>query len=353
MSETPQELPNADGLLQSLRRKEGSWVEWGQMCQTLQKAGYTPQAIFEATGFEPIQQNQIIVAAQVYDTIVTVGVSEETRSYFGLRGSDSLYELRILTQSERAAAADLIVEKNLDSDDAKDVARSIKDFSRLSKQPEGFTDHPGDAVAWQAWKAAKEKTDLQERSRLIAKGLKFAESDSARTAIERLLTDFSVTPARPAPRMPVYRQDSDEELPRILPVAGKLPLTSADLHAVPIVEDSGAFGIVQFSGTGAWMTVPGWQVIRSAEDPVAILGDSDQLPTPLPGKPEEVVIVIDRSQREWNSESYFAIAQADQLQIRWFAELPSIPLLGRVVLVLRPKKVLDEDYTKELWQIDE
>jgi len=27
--------------------------------------------------------------------------------------------------------------------------------------------------------------------------------------------------------------------------------------------------------------------------------------------------------------------------------------LGRVVLVMRPKKVLDEDYTQELWQIDE
>jgi len=27
---------------------------------TVTKAGYTPQAIFEATGFEPIQQNQVV-----------------------------------------------------------------------------------------------------------------------------------------------------------------------------------------------------------------------------------------------------------------------------------------------------
>jgi len=32
----------------------------GGTCQQLQKAGYTPQGIFEETGFEPIQQNQII-----------------------------------------------------------------------------------------------------------------------------------------------------------------------------------------------------------------------------------------------------------------------------------------------------
>ena len=53
---------NAEELLRSLRQKEGTWVEWGKACQQLQKAGYNPQRIFEETGFEPIQQNQIIVA---------------------------------------------------------------------------------------------------------------------------------------------------------------------------------------------------------------------------------------------------------------------------------------------------
>ncbi len=353
MTETPQELPNADELLLSLRRKEGSWVEWGQACQTLQKAGYTPQAIFEATGFEPIHQNQIIVAAQVYDSILKVGVSDAVRSHFGYKASDILYELRILSQSERAAAAELVFEKNLDTDDVHEVARALKDYSRLTKLPEGFTAHPGDAVAFQAWKTAKEKTDLQERSRFIARGLKFAHSDTARRAIELLLTDFTVTPKRPAPRLPVYRLESDEQLPRILPVAGKLPLTVADLQAVPMIEETGAFAIVQFSGTGAWMTVPGWQVIRSADDPVAILCDSDRLPTPLPGATEEVIVVLDRAEREWKADSYFAIANGEQIELQWFEEAPTITLLGRVILVMRPKKVLDEAYSTELWQLDE
>ena len=353
MTETPQELPNADELILSLRRKQGSWVEWGQACQTLQKSGYTPQAIFEATGFEPIHQNQIIVAAQVYDTMVKTGVSNAVRSHFGHKASDILYELRILTQSERAAAAELIFEKNLDTDDAHEVARSLKDFSRLPKLPEGFTDHPGDAIAFQAWKTAKGKSDLQERSHLIARGLKFAHSATARRAIESLLTDFSLTPARPAPRLPIYRLESDEQLPRILPVAGKLPLTIADLHAVPMIEETGAFALVQFSGTGAWITVPGWQVIRSSEDPVAILCDSDRLPTPLEGATEEIIIVLDRSQRDWEADSYFAIAQEDQIALQWFEEAPTVSLLGRVVLVMRPKKVLDEAYSTELWQLDE
>ena len=141
MTETPQ-LPDSDReaeqtevdaetMLKSLRRKEGTWVEWGQACQTLQKAGYSPQAIFEATGFEPIQQNQIIVAAQVYSSIISTGVSEAVQAHFWQKGSDSLYELRILTQTERAAAATFVVDKGLDVDEAREVARAVKDVSRF------------------------------------------------------------------------------------------------------------------------------------------------------------------------------------------------------------------------------
>jgi hypothetical protein len=353
MTETPQELPNADELLLSLRRKEGTWVNWGQSCQTLQKAGYTPQAIFEASGIEPIQQNQIIVASQVYETMLKFGVSDAVKAHFGHRASDVLYELRVLKQEERATAAELMFEKSLDTDEVHEVVRSLKDFSRLSKPPENFTSHPGDVVAYYAWKTAKEKSDFQERSRYIARGLKFAQTEPARKAIEALLTDFTITPKRPAPRLPLYRVDTDEQLPRILPIAGKLPLKVADLRVVPLLEEVGVFSIVQFSGTGAWITVPGWQVIRSAEDPVAILADSDRLPSPLEGDPEEVIVVIDRSQRDWNAENYFAVAEGEQLELKWFEEAPSVSLLGRVILVMRPKKVLDEDYTTELWQLDE
>ncbi|MEY3404245.1 MAG: hypothetical protein RLZZ86_3867, partial [Cyanobacteriota bacterium] len=56
----------ATELLVKLRQKQGSWVEWGQAIAYLQKNGYNPQTIFEATGFEPIQQNQVIVGSQVY-----------------------------------------------------------------------------------------------------------------------------------------------------------------------------------------------------------------------------------------------------------------------------------------------
>jgi hypothetical protein len=370
MQETPQDTPkpeaqadvDIEGLLRSLRRKEGTWVEWGQACQVLQKAGYNPQTIFEETGFEPIQQNQIIVAAQVYSSVLNAGVSDAVKDYFGLKGSDVLYEFRILTQTERAAMAEFALENKLDMDEAHEAAKAVKDYSRLSNKPEAFTDHPGDAIAYQTWKLARQKSDLQERSRLIARGLRFVHSESARKQIEKLLTDFTVVSATPAPTLPLYRLEETEELPRLLPVVGKLPLTKSDFQAVPLIEEIEPFRIVKFSGTGAWVAFPGWQVILAAEDPVVILCDSEALPTPPSNVAEEVLVVVDRAERKWDPHRYFVVDQDDKLQIQWFDQAPEASILGQVILVMRPKKILDENYTKGLlsgksgydsWEIDE
>lgn len=349
----PEPAINAEELLLSLRRKQGTWVEWGLACAKLQKAGYNPQGIFEETGFEPIQQNQIIVAWQVYTTLVNTNAPTDVLAHFEQKGSDILYELRVLTQAQRVTAAELVLAKNLNVDDAHEVTKAIKEFSWLKNIPEGFSSHPGDAVAYQCWKLVRAKEDFQERSRLIARGLNFAHSETARKKIEQLLTDFTVAKTRPAPSMPVYRLESEEELPRVLPVVGKIPLTQADLQAVPLIEETEPFRLVKFSGEGAWVPVPGWQVVLNAEDPVVILSDSDRLPTPLPGKPEEVLVVVDRSQRQWDTNSYFVVELAGQLEFQWFEEAPDLPLLGRIILMMRPKRILDEEVTKELWQIDE
>lgn len=344
---------NVQELLQLLRRKERNWVEWGRACQQLQKAGYSDQKIFEETGFEPIQQNQVIVASQVYTTMVNAGVSDAVRSRFDRTGSDSLYELRILTQAERAAAAEFIVARNLDSEGSREVAKALKDFSRLSSRPKGFSDHPGDAVAYQYWKVARQHNDLQERSRLIARGLMFAHSQEARQQIEQLLTETFGGKSLKRPRLPFYRLELDEGLPRIITVVGQLPLTATELKDVPAVEPTGVFGLAQTSQNQTLVAVPSWQVIAKAQDPVGILCKTSELPLEETGKSEEVLVIIDRMQQEWDADSYFAIDRSGQLAMEWFPENPNSRLLGRVILVLRPKKILDEPLSRDLWQIDE
>jgi hypothetical protein len=359
MTDLPPNAQNSDSndlapeLLRKLRQKQGTWVEWGVAIAQLQKLRYDPQAIFEATGFEPIQQNQVVVGAQVYNSIEKAGGSQAVRSHYATRGSDVLYELRLLTQEERAAAAEVTFQHKLDVDEAREVAKAMKDFSRMNTLPEGFENHAGDAIAYQCWKLARQNSDLQERSRLIAKGLRFAHSQTARKQIEQLLTDFTVVPKRPAPLLPFYRLESEEELPRLIPVVGELPLTPKDLTAVPLIEEIEPFRMVKFAGEQAWVPLPGWQVLLSAEDPVAILCKSDRLPNQTQNPSEPVLVVVDRNQREWDANSYFVVDNSGELEFQWLETTPEIPLLGKIIVIVRPKKILDENLTKDSWQIDE
>lgn len=343
----------AGALLKSLRRKEGNWIDWGQACQRLQKAGYASQTIFEETGIEPIQQNLTSVAAQVYESLVKVDASPQLRSYFAGPKSDVLYEFRILNQEQRLAAAQLAMEKQLDVDEAHAVASALKNFYRLVRRPEGFTAHPGDAVAYQYWMLARGKKDLQERSRAIALGLKFAHSPTARQQIETLLSDFTVVRARKAPLLPLYRVEEDENLPRIVPVVGSFPLTRSDLDAVAPLTEETPFRLVRVTGDRTLVPIPGWLMVVKAADPVAIFTSADRLPESDLAASEPVVVTIDRQATEWNANSYFLVDRDGELDIQWFPELPDFPLLGQVILILRPKKVFDETANRELWHIDD
>lgn len=347
---------DADELLLQLRQKQGTWVTWGQACQQLQKAGYTPQQIFEATGFEPVQQNQIIVAAQVYTSIVNAPAPEAVIAHYAKTGSDRLYELRILSQAERVAAAALILAKQLDADQAHELAKIYKEVARSRQRPPEFSDQPGDVMAYHYWKLARQTSDLAARSRLIAQGLGFVATPVARQQLEQLLTDFTVTPTHPQPLLPLYRLEAEEEMPRVVPVVGRLPLQPADLQAVPLLDEQGDFRLVTFRGEGVWAAIPGWQVVLRAEDPIALLATPDQLPLPptVTIAPQtDVLVIVDRAQRQWDPHSYYLVAQAEQIQIEWHEADPQQPILGRVLLVLRPKPREEEPLAKDLWHVDE
>ncbi|MBT9311060.1 RuBisCO accumulation factor 1 [Leptothoe kymatousa] len=346
---------DTDALLLQLRRKEGHWVDWASACQTLKESGMSPQAIFEGTGFEPIQQNQIIVAGQVYQSLTGGAVSDAALQHFTARGSDSLYELRILSKDDRAKAVQLIYDQGLDSEQVRDIAKTLKEYSYRSEPPTGFSMHPGDGVAFSYWNLARQTSELQARSRLIAQGLRFAHSAGAREAIEKLLTDFTVVKSKPTPRLPLYRLETDTDVPCVVPMVGEWPISVERLQAVPQMNPDGAFGVVQSVGEQAWVPLPGWQVVLTAKDAIAFLAPVNALPTQAGSTlTETVLVVLDRQQQTWDDNSYFVVVgDDDQLSVQWFDTQPSVPLLGRVIVIVRPKKVLDESYTQELWQIDE
>lgn len=349
----PNISPNLEELIVLLRRKQETWVDWGKACAVLQKSGYQPQKIFEETGFEPIQQNQVMVASQVYASLLQGEASERVLSHFGKRGSDILYELRVLSQGQRVEVAELVLSLQLDADEARELVKILKDSARVVNIPPEFSSQPGDLVAYHCWKTARQHQDLQARSRLIAKGLRMVQTSTARQMLERLLTDFTVTPQRQAPRLAVHRLESAEELPKILPVAGDLPLTLADWQSVPLLTTIGPFALVKSAGPSAWVAVPGWQVILQMQDPVVVISKSDQLPVALQGEKEEVLIIVERSHRQWDTEHYFLVEKSGQLVLEWFEEKPDLPLWGAVSLIIKPAKILDAELMKDQWQMDD
>ena len=351
-SQTQISETEAAELMRSLLHKEGTWVEWGQVCKRLQKAGYSTQKIFEDTGFQNSQQNLVIVAAQVFDNLVTGNVEPEVLAYFKGPRSDVLYELRVLNQKQRVDAALLAYEKKINVDDAHLVAKAVQDVSRMSQLPESFTNNSGDWVAYIAWRRAKSKKDLQERSRLIAQGLKFAYSDSAKEEITKLLSDFSVVQSASAPLLPLYRLEQEEELPRIVPLAGTYPLGSEAIASVSKVEIKQPFSSIQATG-GTYIPVPGWQSIFKAKDPVGYICPSDLLPKYLGGKVEQLLVICDRASQTWNVNSYFVVEIEGKLEVRWFETKPNAPIIGQLVLILRPKSILDENNLTEPWQMDD
>ncbi|AFY38099.1 hypothetical protein Lepto7376_1767 [[Leptolyngbya] sp. PCC 7376] len=340
-------------LFRSLLHKEGSWVDWGVGCQTLQKCGYGTMEIFEQTGFQGSHQNMIIVASQVYQSIEKNGGSAELLEYCRGPRSDVLYELRILNNEQRAIAAQVAKDKNLEFDDAKELAKSIQHFLRLPQIPDGFTEHPGDAMAYQAWRAAKQKKDLQGRTRLIAKGLRFAHSQTARQKIEQLLSDLTVTSTKNAPLLPLYRYEDENNVPALLPVAGTLPLSVETFKQITALQLQEPFNVVEVQANITVVPLPCWQSVLTAEDPVVIFHQTDQLPQPIPGKPEPVLVLIDRAKLEWNDNSYFVIADNEMVKLGWFAERPEAEIIGQVVLIMRPKKIFDENNLHEPWQMDD
>lgn len=356
------EEEESDTLLMQLRRKEGSWLDWAQACQTLQRQKMTPQAIFEATGFEPIHQNQIVVGSQVYEGMAKAGASPAVLEYFGRKGSDILYELRILSPKDRVQVAQLILDRNLNADDAHEIARAVKNYAQLRERPEGFGDHPGDAVAYQAWKTAQQTSDLQERTRAIGRAFQYVHSDGARQQIERLLSTVAASSSggsqrKILPKLSVFRLE--EDLPRLLPVVGSLPLSTAEWEQQITSEPEGPYRLIHSQGQQTWVALPAWSVIQSARDPVAIPIENRLLGTLLNQQipPEEaqdpVLLVVDRAVRQWQSEGFFLVDRAGSLEVEWREDSGSVSLLGRVLMAVRPPRILDEVVAQDPWQLDE
>ena len=99
-------------------------------------------------------------------------------------------------------------------------------------------------------------------------------------------------------------------------------------------------------------------MILLAEDPIAVVASAEQLPglrTDEQNRTEEVLVIVDREKREWSADHYFLTtpsSESEHVGVVWSEEAIATPILGQVILVLRPKRILDEDLAKDPWQVE-
>ena len=77
-----------------------------------------------------------------------------------------------------------------------------------------------------------------------------------------------------------------------------------------------------------------------------------QFPVPLPGAIEPVLVVVETQFEGWHRDRHYLFANPDQLAVGWFEEKPDVSLVGQVLLILRLRKILDENALASDWSVD-
>ncbi|XP_010694774.2 rubisco accumulation factor 1.1, chloroplastic [Beta vulgaris subsp. vulgaris] len=377
----PQKYKNLDtaSIIDVLANRLGLWYEYAPLISSLFRDGFTPPSIEELTGITGVDQNRLVVAAQVRETIAdSPDLDPETLAFFESGGSELLYEIRLLSTSQRAATANYVVRNKLDGEKTREVARAIKDFPR-GKEEVGWRcfdyTKPGDCWAFWLFRLSREFiNNADKRSSALTAALEAAETDRAREAINEEIhgkvEEIVEEIMKEAVKVPVVRLRMGEVAEAtsvvVLPVCEAVEGESG-VGSVPLeCRSDGHFGIVKAEkGWDRWVVLPRWA-------PVAEIGGGGVVVSfrnakVLPWKvnrtyvEEPILVVADRGRREieYDDGFYLVAGMGDDgyeggLKLERGSALKNIGVsqcLGTVVIVVRPPRdegddqlISDEDW---------
>eukprot|EP00882_Tetradesmus_deserticola_P013476 GHRQ01014308.1.p1 GENE.GHRQ01014308.1~~GHRQ01014308.1.p1 ORF type:complete len:282 (+),score=62.46 GHRQ01014308.1:65-910(+) len=136
-------------MLGKLRARAGAWHSLAKLLPVLYAKGFDTSTVAELTGVNPVDQNLWVVGGTVYDSIVSTGkVAPAVLSFFDFNGEELLYHFRFLPAERRAAAAAYIAANALDAPACEALARAMKEWERRMGERTGFSNSPGDCLAF-------------------------------------------------------------------------------------------------------------------------------------------------------------------------------------------------------------
>ncbi|XP_057778726.1 rubisco accumulation factor 1.1, chloroplastic-like [Salvia miltiorrhiza] len=376
----PSPLPARYRTLDTLARLEiltnrlGLWFEYASLIPSLISEGFTSSTLEEITGIPSIEQNLLVVAGQVRDSLIEA-TDAETVSYFDNSGSaEILYEIRILNTPQRAAAARFIIKHGFDANRAEELARSMKDHPRRFEERgwEYFDGNiPGDCLAFMFFRQAHEhKTASSPDWTLPAlqKALEMAETERARLRVledlegkeEEAEIEDEVVTAAPVPVVRlVYGEVAESSAVVVLPVCRAEGREMEVQEAPWECGMRGNFGIVEAEKSwSGWVVLPGWLPIAGLGRGGAVVR-FPKAKGVLPWKDkrkdveEEILVVVDRGQKEVVAEDGFYLVVGggngsgdEALKVERGVKLKQTGVessLGTVLLVVRPPRDDVED----------
>ncbi|GMH13212.1 hypothetical protein Nepgr_015053 [Nepenthes gracilis] len=373
-SPLPPKYQNLDaaGRFEILSNRLGLWFEYAPLISALFQEGFTPSSIEELTGISGVEQNRLVVAAKVRGSLSESShLGPEALSYFDNGGAELLYEIRLLSATQRAAAARHLVQNRLDAKGARDVARAIKDFTLRRGDPgwESFDNNlPGDCLSFMYFRQSREYNNPSEkRTAALESALEAAESDKAKKRVlqelqgkgedrkEREGADDGV-------RVPVVRMKTGEVAAAskvvVLPVCMAEEKEDGVLIAPFECRSEGEFGVmVSDKGWDRWVVLPGWEPVMGIESGGVVVSFPDAHALPWKSNrwyvEEPILVVADRGRKDVTSDDgfYLVMKSSDggssgSLKVERGLALKDMGIresIGMVVLVVRPPKEEVED----------
>ncbi|KAK3418311.1 hypothetical protein EUGRSUZ_H04253 [Eucalyptus grandis] len=131
-------------------------------------------SIEEVTGISGVEQNRLVVAAKVRDSLIQSDIDPD--------------EIRLLSVAQRSAAAEFIVRNKFDARGAQDLARAMKkDFPRR-RGDRGWEKFeyklPGDCLSFMYYRQSREhKNPSEQRTAALEQALSVAETEKAKGVI--------------------------------------------------------------------------------------------------------------------------------------------------------------------------
>lgn len=361
----------------------GLWFEFAPLISSLLQDGFISTTLEEITGIASVEQNSLVVAAQVRDSLLQ-STDNETVSYFDSPSSpDILYEIRILNTQQRALAARFIIEHGFDGRRAEELARSMKDYPRRYGE-RGWNSFdgnlPGDCLAFMYFRQAQEHkaSSSPELSKaMLEKALEVAETERAR---QRVIQDLEGKDGGEDEERGTVGRDDLVRVPVVRMGFGEVA-ESSTVVVFPVcraeeVEEApwdcgmgGEFGVVEAEkGWRRWVVLPGWGPVaglRRGGVAVTFPWASGVLPWKIKKKDaeEEILVVVDRGLKEVEEaedDGYYLVATgsgvngrgAEGMKVERGAKLSKMELdncLGRVVLVVKPPREEMNDQISEEW----